>query len=189
MGIDNYTAKEWLQSCNKDCFVIYQGSNGTPLARFADVVLPSGTFTEKNGTFINTEGRVQQTFRVLIAPGLAKDDWKIFKALSKIIGVTLQFNKFEELRSTLNTLIPATNTINKTFSSNSLFIKTSENLQRFDNFYTNDNFKYLNGINKTRFQSLIEDFYLTSSTTRASHTLTQCSTSLKKETTNFIVLN
>jgi NADH dehydrogenase (ubiquinone) Fe-S protein 1 len=183
VGVDNYTANEWLQLCNKDCFVIYQGSNGTPLTKFVDVVLPSSAFTEKKGTFINTEGRLQQTFRVLIAPGLAKDDWKIFKALSKIIGVNLKFNQFEELRNMLSTLIPSINTPNKTIVSNALFVKTSENL------HTDKNFKYTNGINKTRFQSLIEDFYLTSSTTKASYTLTQCSISLKKEATNFTVLS
>jgi len=183
VGIDNYTAKEWLRFCNKNCFVVYQGSNGTPSANLADVVLPSSTFTEKRGTFINTEGRVQQTSRVLVAPGLAKDDWKIFKALSKIIGVTLQFNKFKELHNMLNTLIPATNTINQVVSTNALFLKASEKN------YTAESFNYFNKINKTRFQSVIEDFYLTSSITRASHTLVQCSASLKKETNNFISIN
>lgn len=183
VGIDNDAAKEWLKFCNKNCFVVYQGSNGTPLANLADVVLPSSTFTEKRGTFINTEGRVQQTSRVLVAPGLAKDDWKIFKALSKIIGVTLQFNKFKELHNILNTLIPATNTINQVISTNAFFLKTSEKN------YTTESFNYFNKINKTRFQSVIEDFYLTSSITRASHTLVQCSASLKKETNNFISIN
>jgi len=189
VGIDHYTAKELLKLCNNNCFVIYQGTNGTALANIADVILPSSTFTEKRGMFMNTEGRVQQTFRVLVAPGLAKDDWKIFKALSKIVGISLKFNTFEELQNTVKTLVPAANSINQIIRSNSVFSFMSKNSLIYNDYYTLTDSSNLGKINQTRFQPAVEDFYLTSTLTRASYTLVQCSASVKKETSNFVSLN
>lgn len=232
LGIDHYTAKNLLKLSRvnhtviKNCFIIYQGSNGTSLVNNADVVLPSSTFTEKKGAFMNTEGRVQKTFQVLAAPGLSKDDWEIFKALAKVVNVTLKFNHFQELQNMVKTLIPAVNSINQVNESNPLFIYVVKSLDIIDvvvkrfhysnegcfsasNKYLHPRLKrvsYSNNINaynrlfqrgeiyeksfkKSRLQPVLEDFYLTSSVMRASHTLVNCSTSLRKDTNNFITLN
>jgi NADH-quinone oxidoreductase subunit G len=82
-------------------FKIYIGSHGDVGAHHADVILPASTYTEKSGTYVNTEGRVQMTNRAAFAPGDAKEDWAIFRALSAHLGVTLGFDSLTELRSAL----------------------------------------------------------------------------------------
>ncbi len=68
----------------KDTFVVYQGSHGDRGAAMADVVLPGAAYTEKNATYVNTEGRAQQTRLAVTAPGMAREDWKIIRALSEV---------------------------------------------------------------------------------------------------------
>ena len=63
-------------------FVIYQGSHGDAGAARADVVLPGSAYTEKSASYVNTEGRAQQTTKSAFAPGEAKEDWTIVRALS-----------------------------------------------------------------------------------------------------------
>ena len=67
-------------------FVIYQGHHGDAGARRADVVLPGAAYTEKDGTYVNTEGRVQLARRAVFPPGDAREDWKILRALSDALG-------------------------------------------------------------------------------------------------------
>jgi len=84
-----------------DTFVIYLGSHGDAGAHRADVILPGAAYTEKTATFANTEGRWQQT-RAAIAPkGDAKEDWKIIRALSDVVGRTLPYDTVQELRKTM----------------------------------------------------------------------------------------
>ena len=82
-------------------FMVYIGSHGDAGAHRADVILPGSAYTEKSGTYVNTEGRVQMTNRAAFAPGLAKEDWAIFRALSGHLGVTLGFDSLSELRAVL----------------------------------------------------------------------------------------
>jgi NADH-quinone oxidoreductase subunit G len=79
-------------------FVIYQGHHGDAGARRADVVLPGCAYTEKDGTYVNTEGRVQLGRRAVFPPGEAREDWKIVRALSDAIGRPLPFDTLRELR-------------------------------------------------------------------------------------------
>ncbi len=65
-------------------FVIYQGHHGDRGAQNADIVLPGAAYTEKNATYVNTEGRAQQTRMAVPPPGKARDDWKIIRALSEV---------------------------------------------------------------------------------------------------------
>ena len=74
----------------KDAFVIYQGHHGDKGAARADLILPAAAYTEKSGTYVNTEGRVQRTARALDPPGDARDDWAILVALSKVSCVGLE---------------------------------------------------------------------------------------------------
>lgn len=70
----------------KDCYVIYIGHHGDNGASLADVVLPGAAYTEKQATYINTEGRAQQTLAAVSPPGMAREDWKILRALSEVLG-------------------------------------------------------------------------------------------------------
>ena len=87
-------------------FVVYIGSHGDAGAHRADVILPAATYTEKSATFVNTEGRVQMTNRAAFAPGEAKEDWAILRALSAKLGAVLPFNSLQELRNQLYTAHP-----------------------------------------------------------------------------------
>ena len=50
----------------------------------ADVILPGAAYTEKNATYVNTEGRAQRTRLAVTAPGQGREDWKIIRALSEV---------------------------------------------------------------------------------------------------------
>jgi NADH-quinone oxidoreductase subunit G len=82
-------------------FVIYQGHHGDAGARRADVVLPGAAYTEKDATYVNTEGRVQRARRAVFPPGDAREDWKILRALSEALGKTLPYDSLGALRARL----------------------------------------------------------------------------------------
>jgi NADH-quinone oxidoreductase subunit G len=90
-----------------DTFVIYQGHHGDRGARRADLVLPGAAYTEKDATYVNTEGRVQQTQRAIFPPGEAREDWKIVRALSGALGRPLPFDSLGELRRRMRQSCPA----------------------------------------------------------------------------------
>ena len=73
----------------KNAFVVYQGHHGDKGAALADVVLPGAAYTEKAGTYVNTEGRVQMTRAATSLPGAARTDWKIIRAASEFLGAPL----------------------------------------------------------------------------------------------------
>ncbi len=73
-------------------FVIYQGSHGDRGAHRADLILPGAAYTEENGLFVNTEGRPQLALRAGFAPGEAKENWAILRALSAELGATLPWD-------------------------------------------------------------------------------------------------
>ena len=80
-------------------FVIYQGSHGDRGAHRADVILPSAAYTEESGIFVNTEGRPQMAQRAGFAPGDARENWSILRALSAELGEALPYNSLNELRA------------------------------------------------------------------------------------------
>ncbi|SBV95857.1 NADH-ubiquinone oxidoreductase 78 kDa subunit, mitochondrial [uncultured Alphaproteobacteria bacterium] len=82
-------------------FVVYQGHHGDVGAQVADVILPGAAYTEKSGTYVNTEGRVQRALRAAFPPGEAREDWKILRAASEVLGHTLPFDSLEALRARL----------------------------------------------------------------------------------------
>ncbi|EGV66628.1 ndufs1 NADH-ubiquinone oxidoreductase subunit [Yamadazyma tenuis] len=90
----------------KDAFVIYQGHHGDLGASFADVILPGSAYTEKSATYVNTEGRVQTTRAAVNPPGVAREDWKIIRALSEYLGQTLPYNDIYAIRSRLGQIAP-----------------------------------------------------------------------------------
>jgi NADH-quinone oxidoreductase subunit G len=87
-------------------FVVYQGSHGDRGAHRADVILPGAAYTEKNGTYVSTEGRVQRARRAVFPPGEAAEDWAILRALSDRLGHTLPFDRLDELRAAMTRAVP-----------------------------------------------------------------------------------
>jgi NADH-quinone oxidoreductase subunit G len=87
-------------------FVIYQGHHGDRGAARADVILPGAAYTEKNGTYVNTEGRVQRGFFAVYPPGQAREDWKILRAFSEHIDRRLPYDTIEALRARMEQLNP-----------------------------------------------------------------------------------
>jgi NADH-quinone oxidoreductase subunit G len=82
-------------------FVVYQGSHGDAGAQRADVVLPGAAYTEKSATYVNTEGRAQVAARAAFAPGDAKEDWAIVRALSGHVGRKLPYDSLSALRAAM----------------------------------------------------------------------------------------
>ncbi|XP_015600352.1 NADH-ubiquinone oxidoreductase 75 kDa subunit, mitochondrial [Cephus cinctus] len=87
-------------------FIIYLGSHGDQGATIADVVLAGAAYTEKTGSYVNTEGRAQQTGAALTPPGMARPDWKVIRALSEIAGHRLPYDNITEVRSRLEEVAP-----------------------------------------------------------------------------------
>jgi len=90
-----------------NAFVIYQGHHGDQSAHRADVILPGSAYTEKNATYVNTAGVTQHTAQAVFAPGEAREDWKIIRALSEAIGKTLPFDTLQQLRKRIPQAKPA----------------------------------------------------------------------------------
>jgi NADH-quinone oxidoreductase subunit G len=94
LGADEVPADKF-----KRAFKVYIGHHGDKGARMADLVLPGAAYAEKHGTYVNTEGRVQRGEKAAFAPGEAREDWAILRAVSQLAGQTLPFDSFDQLRS------------------------------------------------------------------------------------------
>ncbi|CAL8406913.1 unnamed protein product [Arctogadus glacialis] len=149
----------------KDSLVIYQGHHGDVGAPMADIILPAAAYTEKNATYVNTEGRSQQTRIAVTAPGTAREDWQIIRALSELAGVALPYDTVDEVRSRL--------------------AEVSPNLTRYDDVEGANYFKQANELASAVNQTLLaaplvppqltaKDFYMTDSISRSSQTMAKC---------------
>ena len=87
--------------------IVYIGHHGDKAAHAADVILPAAAYTEKAGTYVNTEGRVQLADKAVFAPGDAREDWTILRAMADALGVSVGFNSFDELRAAMAAAVPA----------------------------------------------------------------------------------
>ncbi|MFN7176351.1 MAG: NADH-quinone oxidoreductase subunit NuoG [Thermaurantiacus sp.] len=87
-------------------FKIYLGTHGDAGARTADVILPAAACTEKPGTWVNMEGRVQRSLRAVFPPGDAREDWTILRALADVLGIRLPYDSLEQLRRRIATQWP-----------------------------------------------------------------------------------
>ncbi|MDP6709391.1 MAG: molybdopterin-dependent oxidoreductase, partial [Alphaproteobacteria bacterium] len=90
-----------------DAFVVYQGHHGDAGAHRADVILPGAAYTEKSGTWVNTEGRVQRGRRATFPPGEAREDWTIIRAFSDVVAKTLPYDNVNQLRDRMVELEPS----------------------------------------------------------------------------------
>ncbi|MEL7190638.1 MAG: molybdopterin-dependent oxidoreductase, partial [Pseudomonadota bacterium] len=90
-----------------DSLKVYIGHHGDKGAHSADVILPAASYAEKDGTYVNTEGRVQFAEKAVFAPGDAREDWTILRALADVLGVNVGFDSFGELQAAMIAEVPA----------------------------------------------------------------------------------
>ncbi|KUO50961.1 MAG: NADH dehydrogenase [Sphingomonadales bacterium BRH_c3] len=90
-----------------DSLKVYIGHHGDKGAHAADIVLPAASYAEKDGTYVNTEGRVQYAEKAVFAPGDAREDWTILRALADALGVSVGFDSFAELQAAMIKEVPA----------------------------------------------------------------------------------
>jgi NADH-quinone oxidoreductase subunit G len=153
LGADEFDAKSTI---GWQCFVIYQGHHGDKGAARADVILPGAAYTEKDATYINTEGRAQQTRRAAFPPGEAKEDWKIMRALSEYLVAPLPYNDLADLRQRIISQWP--------------------HIGQIDILHANpwQAFGQEGDLENEPFETLISEYYLTNTIARASKTMQAC---------------
>ena len=142
-------------------FVIYQGTHGDRGAHRADVILPGAAYTEKSGTYVNTEGRVQLALRAAFPPGDAREDWAILRALSDVLGRTLPFDNLGGLRSALYKAHPDLAMIDQIPASSAASIVALAQKG--------------GAVDAAPFKSVVKDFYFTNPIARASAVMAECS--------------
>ncbi|SDG68776.1 NADH-quinone oxidoreductase subunit NuoG [Pelagibacterium luteolum] len=141
--------------------VIYIGTHGDAGAHRADIILPAATYTEKSATYVNTEGRVQMTTRAVFAPGEAKEDWAILRALSAVLGHTLPFDSLNALRAKLYGDFPHLAQLDTIASGKPSDVSALANAAAPKKTYS--------------LISPVGDFYLTNPIARASAVMAECS--------------
>lgn len=143
-------------------FVIYQGTHGDRGAHRADVILPGAAYSEKSGTYVNTEGRVQMANRASFPPGDAREDWAILRALSDVLRHRLPFDSLNALRQRLYQAHPHFASLDEIASGDSAGAV-----------------RVLAGLGgapgREPFTSAVTDFYLTNPIARASRVMAECS--------------
>ncbi|MBK0328724.1 NADH-quinone oxidoreductase subunit G [Rhodobacteraceae bacterium F11138] len=137
-------------------FVIYQGSHGDRGAHRADVILPGAAYTEEQGLFVNTEGRPQLALRAGFAPGQAKENWAILRALSAELDATLPYDSLAQLRQVLVAEVPHLALIDQVPANPVQALDTAP-------------------LGKASFRNAVEDFYLTNPIARASTLMAELS--------------
>jgi len=121
----------------KDKFVVYQGSHGDKGAEIADIILPGAAYTEKNGLFVNLEGRLQHAYKASYPPGDAREDWIIFQDLAKRMKKPLEYNNLTELRNLINKHIHSKTVKSDIQINKANFIEGDILIKDVDYYYTN----------------------------------------------------
>ena len=166
-GMDDVAAADVIYNLGSDevdiadgPFLIYQGSHGDRGAHRADIILPGAAYTEEAGLFVNTEGRPQLAARASFAPGQAKENWAILRALSAETGATLPYDSLAALRRALVAEVP--------------------HLGEIDMVPVNDWQPVATGkLGKASFRPAISDFYLSNPIARASALMAELSANAK----------
>jgi NADH-quinone oxidoreductase subunit G len=141
-------------------FVIYQGSHGDRGAHRADIILPGAAYTEENGLFVNTEGRPQLALRAGFAPGEAKENWAILRALSGELGATLPYDSLAQLRRAMMDAHPHLGDVDMLADNGWTPLPAAP-------------------LGKADFRNAIADFYLTNPIARASQLMAELSAGVK----------
>jgi NADH-quinone oxidoreductase subunit G len=142
-------------------FVVYVGTHGDNGAHRADVILPAAAYTEKSGTYVNTEGRVQFANRAAFPPGDAREDWAVFRALSEVLGKRLPFDSLAELRRALYAAYP--------------HLAKADHVEPAALADVAALASKAGSLPSVTFGSVVADFYLTNPIARASAVMAECS--------------
>ncbi len=153
LGADEFDAKAAI---GWQSFVIYQGHHGDRGAQRADVILPGSAYTEKDGTYVNTEGRAQLGKKAVAPPGQAREDWKIIRAISERVGHVLPYDTLIQLRERIKTDWPHIADIDVLRASH------------WESFGVKGKFL------SEPFRSPVTHYYLTNPICRASETMGEC---------------
>ena len=121
----------------KDKFIVYQGSHGDKGAEIADIILPGAAYTEKNGLFVNLEGKLQSAYKASYPPGDAREDWIIFKDLANKMKKPLGFNNLKNLRDIIKKNIQSEDNKTEKKINKSNFVEENVLLKPIDYYYTN----------------------------------------------------
>ena len=121
----------------KDKFIVYQGSHGDKGAEIADIILPGAAYTEKNGLFVNLEGKLQTAHKASYPPGDAREDWVIFNDLANMMKKPLDYNNIKSLQESIkkNIQLKINNQINKNNIIN--FVNDNISIKSIDYYHTN----------------------------------------------------
>ncbi|MFN3701778.1 MAG: NADH-quinone oxidoreductase subunit NuoG [Alphaproteobacteria bacterium] len=160
LGVDEFDARSEIGS---KAFVIYQGHHGDRGAARADVILPAAAYTEKDATYVNTEGRVQQTKRAVFPPGQAREDWAIIRALSEYLDKRLPYDSLYELRQRIAKDYPHLSDVDAAPQA------------KWESFGDKKG-----KVSKAAFVNPIENYYLTNAIARASKTMAECAQTFLK---------
>merc|ERR1719230_305677 len=160
LGADNFRHEE----IPEDAFVIYQGHTGDEGALYADLILPTSSYLEKQATYVNTDGRPQRTRAALSSPGFSQDDWMLFGALSEEIGSPLPYDTVEELRTRIAEVAPHVVKFDHIEASG------------FEHAAHKPNGNY--ELNGTNLVENIDNFYMTDVISRNSHVMARCTREL-----------
>ncbi|MBT6403217.1 MAG: NADH-quinone oxidoreductase subunit G [Rhodospirillaceae bacterium] len=139
-----------------DAFVVYQGHHGDAGAHRADVILPGAAYTEKNGTYVNTEGRVQLGRQAVQPPGDAREDWSIIRALSGVLGAKLDYVTLGDVRAALSAANPVFDQVDQVQPASW------------------DAFGAAGEMDAAPFESPVANYYMTDPISRASETMAEC---------------
>jgi NADH-quinone oxidoreductase subunit G len=140
-----------------EAFVVYQGHHGDVGAHRADVILPGAAYTEKDGTYVNTEGRVQRGYRAVFAPGLAKEDTEVLALLATELGAPLPYSNLRALRERLVKEFPLFATLD--VLQVAPFVAAT---------------KAVGAIDAAAFDPVVRNYYMSDPISRASKTMAQC---------------
>ena len=138
-------------------FVIYQGHHGDAGAHRADVILPGAAYTEKNATYVNTEGRAQMARLAVFPPGEAREDWKIIRALAETLGKKLPYDTLGQIRRRLAEAAPVFRAIDAITPAEPAVLAA------------------VGATDDAPFVMPIENYYMTDTISRASPTMAKCS--------------
>lgn len=156
----------------ENSFVIYLGHHGDLGASIADAILPGAAYTEKQATYVNTEGRAQQTLLAVSPPGRAREDWKIIRALSEIVGAKLPYDNLNEIRNRLDEVAPHLTRYGAAENAN--FFKQAVDLSKKAQAQVAD--EPLDVKLKE-----LKDYFMTDSISRASPTMAKCVQAVLKQ--------
>ncbi|XP_060522824.1 NADH-ubiquinone oxidoreductase 75 kDa subunit, mitochondrial [Cylas formicarius] len=155
-----------------DSFVVYLGHHGDRGAAMADAILPGAAYTEKQATYVNTEGRAQETLVAVTAPGRAREDWKVIRALSELVGETLPYDNLSEIRDRMEEIAPHLTRFGTVEDAN--YFKQAQDLSKKVKAQLN------NSPLDVKLKEL-QDYFMTDSISRASPTMAKCVQAVLKQ--------